>query len=287
MKNMNKKIFKSITFAIPVVLGCITACSAISSTKTTSPAPSPETKTFEFDNINSFLNFAKNFNYDIGIDPNKDYTINGDTVFTWEDSKNPKYVDYVSDGFIKKTIVFWNLLLLSEYGWIQESVCERLNIWYNSWDPDQIKDQILLRTIYSFSAKFTVPSDFTWKTVEIDGSERIAMYFDFNVEYSIDYFGASSRVKLIEKEQSQNKKLFYIRSIGNDYNDKTNPLSFNLYSVDSENPSFKYYSYSVYDEDTPREDTHDDISFKMSTPYLSETKVLFSENSKFLDCVLC
>ncbi len=287
---MNKRVFKCITFAIPVVLGCITTCSIISSNKTTSSVvPSPETKTFEFNDINSFLNFAENFNYDIGIDPNKDYTVNGDTTYTWEDEKSPEYVEYVSNGFIKNDYRFWNLLLLSEYGWIEQSVCRQLYIWYSSSTPDQIKDKILSKTIYSFSATFTVSSDFNWQTIEIDGVERNAMYFNFNVEYNIDFLSDSVRKKIIEREQSQNDEPFYIKSIGDEEYERTNPLSFNLYRAnsDSDKLPFKYYSYRVNGQDTPSEINQDEESFKMTTAYLPETKVLFSDNSKFLNCVTC
>lgn len=287
---MNKKVFKSITFAIPVVLGCITACSIASSNKATSSVvPHPETKTFEFADINSFLNFGKNFNYDIGINPNKDYTVNGDTTYTWEDQMNPEYVEYVSNGFIKNDFRFWNLLLLSEYGWIEQSVCQNLSIWYNDSTPDQIKDKILLKTIYSFSATFTVSSDFNWQTKEIDGVKRNAMYFYFDVEYKIDFISSIGRIKIIEREQSQNDEPFYIKSIGDEVYERTNPLSFNLYRANSDSDKFpfKYYRFSVNGEDTPQEMNQDDESFKMTTAYLPETKVLFSDNSKFLNCVMC
>lgn len=119
-KIMNNKLFKVMTLSIPILLGCITGCSAISSIKTNSTIPSSKAhySLYDFDSIDDLLNFdAVNYGT-FCFDPNTDYT-NGNREVRFTD---PEYIQYLNNvtadmfkpGNIEKTKDFLAFTLLGD-----------------------------------------------------------------------------------------------------------------------------------------------------------------------------
>ncbi len=118
---MNKKLFKIAICGIPVILGCITACSTISSIKTndTSPSSKPHYSMYDFNSIDDLLNFdAVNYGT-FCFDPNTDYTNgNREVYFTNPEEYIPYLNNITADMFnpenIEKTKDFLAFSLLGD-----------------------------------------------------------------------------------------------------------------------------------------------------------------------------
>lgn len=118
---MNNKLFKTITLSIPVLLGCITACSAISSIKTNDNTPSSKAhySMYDFDSIDDLLNFdAVNYGT-FCFDPNADYTNgNREVRFTNPEEYIPYLNNITADMFksqnLEKTKDFLAFALLGD-----------------------------------------------------------------------------------------------------------------------------------------------------------------------------
>nr|QIQ09960.1 hypothetical protein PlMoll_1230 [uncultured Mycoplasmataceae bacterium] len=100
---MNKKLFKIAICGIPVVLGCITACSAISSIKTnnTTPSSKPHYSMYDFNSIDDLLNFdAVNYGT-FCFDPNTDYTNGNREVYYTNPEEYIPYLNNVTADMFK------------------------------------------------------------------------------------------------------------------------------------------------------------------------------------------
>ena len=187
---MNKKLFKIAICGIPVILGCITACSAISSI--TSKEISSNDSLYNISSLNALFNFDGKKYVNFSLEPGKDYT-NGNRKIPSGDPNYPKYIKEVTNDMFKeenlqKTKDFLAFSLISYNFFILYEQTAGIGTSYTVDDYNQLLKEMLK----SFSLKVSPISNF--------------QLHNFDGTYDVFSFSCTSKMEFLIQKDGKTKK---------------------------------------------------------------------------------